>query len=122
MIALLRRGLGLDWFVVAEELRVILVSLAALEAIGEVESLAGRPAVERARRTCFLVGRVVPLAERRRVVAMVTQHFRPRGIVLSPDAVVPRNAGGALGDAGHADLVVITSRQCGGWASTMPCC
>ena len=65
----------LDRVGVLDEPRFPLRGLAGEEAVEVVEAVAGRPAVERTHRGRLVGRRVVPLAERRRLVAVVVQHL-----------------------------------------------
>src|SRR5690606_34009849 len=69
------------------------------------------PAVEGARRTLLVVGREVPLADRRGGVAAVAQDARARGGVARPVRVVAREAAVRLGDHPEADAVMVAARE-----------
>ncbi len=93
MVSFLGRLFGLDTMIVIDQLRVILVRLAAQEAVVALEAATQRPAIIRTRRR-DLVGRCqVPLADRIRVVAVLQQHLREK-------TVLERNVAVAAGIAG----------------------
>ena len=67
----------LDRVGVLDEAWFPLRGLAGEEAVEIVEAMSGRPAVERAHRRRLIGGRVVPFADRRRLVPVVAQAPRP---------------------------------------------
>ena len=105
---LLRRP---DRRLVLRDHRVVLARLAAQEAPEVVEPEPVGPAVERARRTLLMVRRQMPLAERRRAVAVLLQHPRKRRRVLREERRVAREARRELTDRAEADRVVVAARQ-----------
>ncbi|MNV08417.1 hypothetical protein D3C71_988810 [compost metagenome] len=104
LVRLHRRG-------VAEQLRGELIGLPAHEPVEGLEPLAGGPAVEGPHRAGFPIGGVVPLAERRRGVAVVGQHLGNGGVVIGPHAVVAGEAGGAFGNGAVAGAVMVAPGQ-----------
>ncbi len=84
-----------------------LVRLAALEPIPVVESEAGGPAVERASRTDFVIGRVVPFAEGSGAVAILAKRLRDRRPVLLDRAVIAGKPGCQLHDVAGVDRMMV---------------
>ena len=118
--AVLRQVLGqvvllvvrrLDLVGVLDQPRLPLRRLAGQEAVEIFEAVPGRPAVERAHRRRLVGRRVVPLADRRRVVAVVPQHFGHRRRRLRDDAGVAVPVDRALGDRAVAHALVIAAGQ-----------
>ena len=101
----------LDGVVVLDQARLPLRGFAREEAVEVFEAVAVRPAVLRADRGRFRGGRVVPLAEGGRVIAVVLQHLGNGGGRLRNDAGVAVECDGALGDGARADAGVIAARQ-----------
>ena len=91
--------------------RFPLRGLAGDEAVEVVEAVPGRPAVERPHRGGLGGGGVVPLAERRRAVAVVAEHLGDGGGVLAdhPGVAVPVHR--AFGDGAGMHAVVVASGQ-----------
>ena len=105
---------GLDRHRVAVDGRRPLVGLGADEAVEVLEpTTAGRPGVERSHRAGLPDGHLVALAELGGRVAVQLQRLRQRCLVLRPDRAVPGCGGGDLGDAAHADRVMVAARQQG---------
>ena len=111
VVALLGRPLGLDRHRVAVDRRRPLVRLAADEAVEVLEPGSGRPLRERAHRARLPHRHLVALAELRRRVAVQLQRLGQRGGRVGADRVVARRRGGDLGDAAHADGVVVAAGQ-----------
>ena len=87
---------------------VPLVVLAADEAVEGLEpAAAGRPGVERPHRGGLPDRHLVALAELRGGVAVQLQGQRQRRLGVRPQRAVARGRGGGLGDAAHADRVVV---------------
>ena len=110
-VALLGRPGRLDRGRPFEEPRVVLVRLAADEAVEVLEARAGRPAVERSHRARLPHGDLVALAELRGRVAVLLQDLGERRLVEGADAVVAGRGGRHLGDGPHADRVVVAAGQ-----------
>ena len=92
--------------------RVVLVRLAAEEAVEVLEAAAARrPVVERAHRARLPHRQLVALAELRGRVAVELQRLRERRARVRPDRVVARRGRRDLGDAAHADDVVIAAAE-----------
>ena len=96
---------------VLDEPRFPLGCLAGEEAVEVVETVSGRPAVERAHRGRLVGRRVVPLAERRRLVAVMPQHFGHRGRGLRDHAGVAVPVHRAFRDRAGADPLVIAAGE-----------
>jgi hypothetical protein len=75
VVALLRGLIRLGLAVVAHELRVILMRVAAQKAVEALESAAKRPAVVGAGGRGLLGGRQMPLAQRVGVVTVLEENF-----------------------------------------------
>ena len=94
------------------ERRVPLIGLAADEPVEVFEAAAARgPGVERTGGARFPDRHLVALAELRRRVAVELQCARKRRHGVRQHGAVARRAGGNLGDAAHADGVVIAAGQ-----------
>ena len=94
------------------ERRVPLVGLAADEAVEILEAAtAGRPGIERTCGTRLPHRHFVALAELRGGVAVEFQRLRQRRHRVGEHRAVPRCAGGNLGDAAHANGMVIAAGQ-----------
>ena len=112
VVALLRRRLGLDRRRALVDGRVVLVRLAADEAVEVLEAAAaGRPGVERAHRARLPDRHLVALAELRRRVAVQQQRLRQRRAGVGTDRAVAGRRGGELGDDAHPDRVVVAPGQ-----------
>ena len=92
-VALLGRAGRLDGGRPFEEPRVVLVRLAADEAVEVLEARAGRPVVERAHRARLPHRDLVALAELRGRVAVQLQDLGQRRLVQRADAVVAGRGG-----------------------------
>ena len=102
----------LDRVEVLVEARLPLRGLAGDESVEVVEAVPGRPAVEGPHRRRLGGRRVVPLAERRRGVAVVLQDFGHGRGVLADHAGVAVPIDGTFGDrAGMHAVVVATGQQ-----------
>ncbi len=94
------------------ERRIPLVGLAANEAVEVLEAAAtGRPGIERTGRTRLPHRHFMALAELRRGVAVEFQRPRERRHGVGQHRAVARRAGRDLGDAAHADGVVVAAGQ-----------
>ena len=91
-----------------------LVRLAADEPVELVEALVRRPAVERARDPRLPGGRLVPLAEGRRAVAVEAQHLGDRGGRVRDLAGRARQGRRHLRDEAHVHGVVVAAGLEGG--------
>ena len=92
--------------------RVVLVRLAADEAVEVLEAAAARrPVVERAHRARLPDRHLVALAELRGRVAVQLQHLGERRARVRAHRVVAGRRGGDLGDPAHADGVVVAAGQ-----------
>ena len=111
VIALFRLFRRLDRRLVAEELRLPLAGLAAVESVPIFKALAGRPTRERPDRRGLPVGRIVPFAPGRRAVAVFLQHLGHRRGFERPDAVIARKTGREFGDGAEADLMMVEAGQ-----------
>ena len=90
VVAVLREPVGLDGVAALVELRVPVVHLGAHEAVEEVEALTHRPPRERARGAHLHRRGLVPLADRRRAVAVAAEDLRDGRGAGGPVAVVAR--------------------------------
>ena len=91
--------------------RVPLPGAAAEEAVEVLEAPAIRPAVEWSGRPLLAVGRQVPLAERRRAVAVVAQdRGQGRGVTRQRGGVA-RIAAGELAHGAEADRVAVAAGE-----------
>ena len=97
----------LDGVGVLHQPRLPLRGLAGQEAVEVVEAVAGGPAVEGAHRRGLVGRRVVPLADRRRAVAVVAQHLGDGGRGLRDHAGVAVPVHRALGDGAVAHALVV---------------
>ena len=111
VIALVGRLRRLDLVVVEDEIGIVLVGVAAQEAVVAVESAAQRPTVVRARCADLLGGGQVPLADAEGGVAVREQHLGEEAVLERDGAVGSRVAGRALGDARHGVGVVVAPGQ-----------
>ena len=114
LIAFLRRLRRLDRRRVADQRRIELVGLAADEAVEIVESLIGRPVVERTRRARLVIGHIVVLAEPRAGVARLFQKLGEGRAALGNDAAIARIARRhLLDDAGRDGVMIAAGQQSG---------
>ncbi len=114
VVAVVGGGGGLDVMVVVDEVGGELVRLALEEAVEPVEAPLERPLVEGAGRRGVLHGAQVPLADRERGVALVTEYLGHGGGVVRD---LPAHVGVAaveVGDGAHPDRVVVASGEQGG--------
>ena len=89
-----------------------LVVLAADEAVEVLEpAAAGRPGVERARRARLPDRHLVAFAELRRRVAIELEGERERRLGVGQHRAVARRRGRDLGDAAHADRVMVAAGE-----------
>ncbi len=98
---------GINLRGVAEEVRLPLVRIAAIETVEILEAHAGRPFVKRPDLAGGERRRVVILAEPRGGVAVVLEHAPDGGLVFGDDAVVTGEARGLLGDHAEAHRVMV---------------
>ncbi len=112
VVALLGGAPRIDRGRVLVDVRVPLVGLAADEPVEVLEPAAGvRPVVEGSRRVGLPHRHLVALAELRRVVAVQPEDLGDRCARVGAQRVVARRRRGDLGDAAHADRVVVAARQ-----------
>ena len=112
VVALLGRLLRLDRRRALVDGRVVLVRLAADEAVEVLEAAAaGRPGVERPHRARLPDRHLVALAELRGRVAVQPQRLRQRRAGVGTDRVVAGRRGRELGDDPHPHRVVVAARQ-----------
>ena len=98
----------LDLVGVVDQVGVILVGVAAQEAIVALEAPSQWPAFVGAGGRLLFGRRQVILAEQVGVVALQQQHLREEPVLEGDVAVVAGIAGGRLGDARHGVGVVVT--------------
>ena len=113
VILLAGRVIGMDHGRVAHEVRLVLRRLAGEEAVEVFEAVAGRPILERAGGGGLIGGRVVPLAEGRRGVAVVLQDLGDRRARLRDDARIAVPVVGQLRDLPVADAMMVAPREQG---------
>jgi hypothetical protein len=114
VVALLRRRLGLDRRRALVNGRVVLVRLAADEAVEVLEaSAAGGPGIEGAHRARLPDRHLVALTELGCRIAVEQQRLRERRAGIGANRVVPRRRGGELRDDPHSHRVVVAPRQQG---------
>ena len=112
VVALLGGRRRLDRGRAVVQRRVPLVVLASDEAVERLEpATTRRPGVERTHRRRLPHRHLVTLAELRRRVAVQLQCQRQRGLCVRPQRAVPRRGCCSLGDASHADRMVVTAGQ-----------
>ena len=115
VVALLRRRLGLDRRRALVDGRVVLVRLAADEAVEVLKACtAGRPRIERAHRARLPDRHLVALTELGRRIAVEQQRLRQRRAGIGPNRAVSGRRGGELGDDAHAHGVMVAPGQQGG--------
>ena len=107
VVAVLGQPVGLHGVAALIELGVPVVHLRAHEAVEVVETLAHRPSREGPRRADLHRGRLVPLADRRRAVAVAAEDLGDRGRARGPVAVVAGLGRRHLAGDAHADRVVV---------------
>ena len=111
VVALLRRVRLVDRGGCRPEVGIPLVRLAAEEAVEAVEALVQRPVLLRRARVQVVDRHVVVLAEPERAPAGLAHHLGERAALRRDVRVRAREADRALGDAGHAVLVVVAPGQ-----------
>ena len=111
VVALLGRAPRLDRGRPLIERRVVLVRLAADEAVEVLEAAARGPVLERPQRAGLPHRDLVALAELGGRVAVQLEDLRERSAVVRPLGAVARSRGGDLGDAAHADHVMVAPAQ-----------
>ena len=102
---------GIDRGGAFEQPRVVLVRLAADEAVEVLEARARRPAVERTDRAVLPHRHLVALAELRGGVAVQLEDLGQRRLVPGAQAAVARRRRRHLGDGAHADRVVVAAAE-----------
>jgi hypothetical protein len=121
MIALLGSLLRLDRMIVVDKLRIVLMRIAAEEAIIALEAAAQRPAfIGTGRRDLVRRGQM-PFAERVGVVAMLQQHLREKAVFEGDVAVAARIARRPLGNAGHSVRMMVAPGQNAGAGRRAEC-
>ena len=100
-----------DAVVVVHERRRELVRLTTEVAVEALEPAAEGPACPRRPEMHLLERSEVPFADGVRGVALRHEHLGQEAVLLADAAVVPREAGDEVGDASHADAVVVASRK-----------
>ena len=114
VVTLLGGAVGLHGRGVLIERGRVLVCLAADEAVEVLEPATTRgPVVEGAHRAGLPDRHLVTLAELRGRVAVQLERLGQRRAVVGPHRAVPRRRGRDLGDATHADAVVVATREQG---------
>ncbi len=111
VVALFGRLLGLDRDRALVDRRVVLMGLAADEAVEVLEAAPGGPVVERAHRARLPDRHLVALAELRRRVAVQLQGLRERRAGVRAHRAVAGSRRRELRDAAHADGVVVPAAQ-----------
>ena len=111
VIALLRALGLLDRMVVVDDVRVPLVRFGAQEAVEALEAATERPVLLRRSHVHLVFGRQVPLAHDVRVPAALAEDLRQQRALARDVAARIREAGGGLGDAGHAVRGVVAAGQ-----------
>ena len=111
VIAFLRSFRRLDLMIVVDEVGIILVGVAAEEAVVALEAAPERPAVVGAGGADLLGRRQVPLADAIGGVALLQQHVRQKAVLERDRAIAAGIAGRSLGDAGHRVGMMIAAGQ-----------
>ena len=111
VIPLFGRLLRLDRVVVVDQLGIILVRVAAQEAVVAFETAAERPSVVGPGGARLLARGQVPLAERVGVVPVLLQDLGEEPVLERNVAVAAGVSSRALGDAGHRVGMVVASRK-----------
>ncbi len=112
VVALLGRLVGLDRSGSFVDRGVVLVRLAADEAVEVLEaSAAGRPRVERTERARLPDRNLVALAELRCRIAVHDQRLRERSAGVRPQRVVAGRRRRELGDDAHSDRVMVATGE-----------
>jgi len=113
VVALLGGPRRIDRGRAVEELRVVLVVLPTDEAVEVLEAGASGPVIVGSDRGRFEDWHFVAFAELRGRIAIQLEDFRKRRARVGAQRVVAWRRRGNLGDAAHADRVVIAARQHG---------
>lgn len=111
VVAFFRRFGRFDRVIVVDQVRVILVGIAAQEAVIPLEAPSQRPAVIGPGGADLLRRGEMPFAHREGVVALALENLRQEAVFEGNDAVRARIAHGALGDAGHPVGMVVAPGQ-----------
>src|SRR5262245_20068128 len=111
VVALFWRPVRLALAVVAYQLRVILVRIAAEKAVVALESPAQRPAVVRPSGRGLLSRREMPFSHGVGVVAVLQEDLGEHPVLEWNVAVAARIARRTFGDARHAVRVMVAPRQ-----------
>src|SRR5215213_7068563 len=111
MVALLWRTGWFDLVVVVDKLGIVLVGVAAEEAIVTLETSPERPAVVGTGGADLLRRGEMPLADCIGAVAVFSQHLGQEAVLERDGPIVSGVAGGDLGDGGHPVRVVVTPGQ-----------
>ena len=109
VVALFGCLLRLDGMVVVDQFRIVLVGVAAEEAVVALEAASQWPAIVGAGCRDLIGGRQVPLAEGIGVVAVLQQHLGEHAVLEGDVSVSAGIAGRSLGDAGHGVRVVVAA-------------
>ena len=111
VVPLLRRARRVDLVVVVHEIGVVLVGLAAEEAVEPLEAATERPPVARASGDHRARGREMPLADRERRVPVAHEDLGDHPVRLRHGRVVSRKPRCELDDATHAVAMVVAACQ-----------
>ena len=111
VIAFLRRLGLLDLMIVVDEIGIVLMRVAAEEAVVALEAASQRPAVVGAGRADLLGRGQVPLADAVGRIAVLQQRLRHEPVLERDGAIAARVAGRSFGDAGHTVGMVVAARQ-----------
>ncbi len=111
VVALLGRLLRLDPMVVVRQFRVVLVRVAAEEAVIALEAPAERPPRVRAGGGDLVCRGQVPLADSVGVVALTAEDLRQEAVLERDVAVVSGKAGRHFGDRGHVVRMVVATGE-----------
>ena len=103
--------LNADELLVLGDHRVVLTGLGSKEAPVVIEAPRVGPVVKRTGRALLALGRQVPLADRRRRIAVLLQDLRKRRRIPRQHRRIAREAPGELRDASHADRVMVAPRE-----------
>ena len=111
VIALLRRPGRQDAGRVAHQVRLVLRGFAAKETVEVLEPQPRRPVLERPGDCRLVRGRVVPLAERGRGVAVIFEHLGLQGTAPGNQTRIAIPVVGQLSDLACSDAVMIAAGQ-----------
>ena len=111
MIAALERAGRLDMRIVEHEFRRVLIRLRIQKPVETIEAARERPAIERPCRAALRQRRHVPLADHVIAIAVRTQHFGERARLLRDLPAIARKAGIEIGEAPHADRMMVAPGQ-----------